>query len=470
MLERTTTRDDHSQEFMPAHLKKYLIPLILLLIGVAGACVLIPYEKAVVAEQFIGYPNSHRQAHDLRIWLLGALCALPFICSVGYYCMDRLDRYTLRIFFNAFLICFGALFIIMFLEDFQDNISDFQQSDKVGSIMLKHYLTKMPALIVFILPYSLMLSLLWALGKMSKSQELVSIIQTGRGVVRFTRPLVFAGVICTIICLIFNYHWAPYAESQEDLILAEAKGKTSNAAESVAFQNRSDTRHWLVGSFPFAHASGEPLKSIEITTLDANNKATQKILADQATWSMENRQWTLHNPITFDLIEVNSDNPQPVPVTVSKTDLVTDWKETPWQIINPGLKAPYLGIPGLKSWLANHHDNPLSDKRSYQTHLYYRIAQPFICLIIILLAAPLGIVLNRRGVGGGIAIAIFLCAGMIFCSTVFPTLGESGHLPPLIAAWATNILFGFIALILFYRRITGQPIYQTIKNLIPNGQ
>lgn len=463
--------NDHSLSLIkavPIHLRKFLVPLILLIVGVALGCVLIPHENATVAEQFIGYPNSHRQAHGLRVWLLGALCAIPFICSVGYYCMDRLDRYTLRIFANAFLICFGALFAIMFLEDIQDNLSDFQQSDKMGSLMLRHYITKMPALIVFILPYSLMLSLLWSLGKMSKSQELVSIIQTGRGVIRFTRPLVLVGVVCTIICLIFNYHWAPHAESQEKMILDEATGQASHAAESVAFQNRKNTRHWLVGSFPFAHATGEPLKTVEITTLDANHKATQKILADQATWSMENRKWTLSKPIIFKL--VNSNPGEPIPVTVSKTDMVFDWNDTPWQIINPGLKAPYLGIPGLKSWLANHHDNPLSDKRSYLTHLHYRYAQPFICLIIILLAAPLGIVLNRRGAGGGVAIAIFLCAGMIFCSTVFPTLGESGHLPPLLAAWSTNILFGIIALILFYRRIKGQPIHQTIKNLIPNSQ
>jgi len=360
--------------------------------------------------------------------------------------------------------------MLMFLEDFQDNISDFQESDDITGIMLKHYVIKLPALIVFILPYSLMLSLLWALGKMSKSQELVSIIQTGRGVVRLTRPLALAGVVCTIVCLIFNYHWAPYAESQEDLILNEAKGAISNAAESVAYQNRANTRHWLVGSFPFAHTSGEPLKSIEITILDSDHKASQKILAKEATWSLESKKWTLTEPVIFDLADSRQDTDGLVPVKVSKTDLVMDWEETPWQIINPGLKAPYLGIPGLKSWLVNHVDNPLSDKRSYKTHLYYRYAQPFICIIIILLAAPLGIVLNKRGFGGGIAVAIFLCAGMIFCSTVFPTLGESGHLSPFIAAWATNILFGLIAFILFHRRMTGQPIYQTIKNLIPNGQ
>ncbi len=453
---------------MPIHLRKILIPLILLILGVVAACVLIPYESRIVAEELIGYPNSDRQAHDTRVWLLGALCSLPFLCSAGYYCMDRLDRYTLRIFLNAFIICFGALFAIMFLEDIQDNLSDFQQSEKMGSLMLRHYLIKMPALIVFILPYSLMLSLLWSLGKMSKSQELVAIIQTGRGVVRLTRPLVLVGVICTLICLIFNYHWAPHAESQEKMILSEALGQASHAAESVAYQNKSNTRHWLVGSFPLAFNKGAPLQSIEITSMDKDNKITQKILADEATWSIENKQWILSKPIIFDLTMAKGN--EPIPVKVSKTDIVYEWQETPWQIIHPGLKAPYLGVPGLKSWLKNHQDNPLSDKRSYQTHLHYRYAQPFICLIIILLAAPLGIVLNKRGSGGGVAIAIFLCAGMIFCSTVFPTLGESGHLPPLLAAWSTNILFGFIALCLFYRRMAGLPIHQAIKNIIPNSR
>ncbi len=354
----------------------------------------------------------------------------------------------------------------MMLEDLQDNLSDFKQSAESSTLMLRHYISKLPALIVFILPYSLMLSLLWALGRMSRTQEIVSIIQTGRGVFRFTRPLIGVGVICTVICLIFNYYWAPIAENKEDLILREAKGESMAEARDVAYQNSNNSRHWLVGEFPYDHSKGEPLKYIEITTLNKQNQATSKIIAEEATWSLKDRSWTLKEPTTFNLTNPRSDIPM---VAVSKEDVVTKWEETPYQIIKPGQKAPYLGVPGLISWCQNHVDNPLSDKRSYQTHLYYRVAQPFICLITILLAAPLGIVFSRRGVGGGVAVAIFLCAGMIFCSTVFPTLGESGHLPPILAAWATNILFILIALYLFYRRMTGQPIYQMIKNLLPSG-
>jgi len=448
-----------------ARFRTFLLPVILLIFGLLVAWYLVPKEQIDVDRQLIGYPDSDRLAHQFRVYLLAFLCFIPFLCSLAYLCLDTLDKYTIRIFLNSFAICFGALFIIMMLEDLQDNLSDFKQSANGSSLMLRHYITKLPALVVFILPYSLMLSLLWALGKMSRNQEIVSIIQTGRGVFRFTRPLIGVGLVCTIICLIFNYYWAPNAENQEDLILREATGQSMAEAKDVAYQNGSNTRHWLVGEFPFDHTKGEPLKYIEITVLDENNMATSKIIAEEATWSLQDRSWSLFNTTTFDLANSTDDIPK---VTLAD-NIQTKWKETPYQIIKPGLKAPYLGIPGLVSWCKNHVDNPLSDKRSYQTHLYYRIAQPFICLITILLAAPLGIVFSRRGVGGGVAVAIFLCAGMIFCSTVFPTLGESGHLPPILAAWATNILFTLIALYLFYRRMTGQPIYQIIKNLIPSG-
>ncbi len=442
-----------------AILKKIAIPALLLILGGLAAMWLLPRECAAIQEQFIGYPDSHRKAHYWRVYLLALLCALPFICAVIYQFLGILDRYTLRIFFTCFLICFGALLIIMILEDLQDNLPDFQQSKQMASLMMRHYLIKLPALIVFLLPYSLMLSLLWALGKMSKTQEVVAIIQTGRGVVRMIYPLIGVGVVATIICLIFNYYWAPHAVGQEKLILAEAKGKTLTAAHSVAYENNAHTRHWYVGTFPLNPSKGEPLRNVSITTMKPDNSIDKIILTDEAIWSLRDQTWRLKSPIIFEL------NKSLIPpVTEHEEDLIMDWIETPFQIIKPGLKAPYLGVPGLKSWLSQNYNHPLSNRRAYETHLYYRYAQPFICIIIVLLAAPLGVVFNRRGAGGGIAVAIFLCAGMIFCSTIFPTLGESGYLPPFIAAWATNILFTLIALILFYRRMTGRPIYQTIKH------
>lgn len=441
---------------MPSTLRNLFWPLALLILGVVAAFYLCPIEAAAVEQQIIGYPDSVIPAYQLRPWLLGIVCLLPFFSAVLYRCCDTLDRYTLRSFLSCFVICFGALFIVLFLEDIQDNLSDFQESDQMMFLLGKHYLIKIPALLVFILPYSLMLALLWSLGKMSKNQEIVSIIQTGRSVPRIVAPLVGFGCIAAFMCMIFNYHWAPYAESQEENILAEAKGDAQSEAKHVAYQSSDDRRQWYIGAFPAETEHGKPLQSVSISVMNEDHKLTHRILSESASWSIDDRKWTLKTPVTFDF-----SGPE-IRATKHTKDLVYEWPETPFQIINPGLKPPFLGVPGLTSWLANHRDHPLSDRRSYVTHWHYRFAQPFICLITILLAAPLGIVFSRRGVSGGVAVAIFLCAGMIFCSTVFPTLGESGHLPPLVAAWATNILFTLVALVLFHRRMTGQPIYQTI--------
>jgi lipopolysaccharide export system permease protein len=64
-------------------------------------------------------------------------------------------------------------------------------------------------------------------------------------------------------------------------------------------------------------------------------------------------------------------------------------------------------------------------------------------------------------------VAVFLCAGMLFLSNVCLTLGDSGDLKPVLAAWLPNALFGVIALFLFQRRLAGRPIYQTIRKFLP---
>lgn len=445
---------------MPRLLRIIFWPTLLFLLGGSAAYFLCSMEIKSVANQMIGYPQSDIAAHRLRPWLLGLACMLPFISSFLYLFLDRLDRYTLRIFLNSFGICFTALFTLMLLEDVQDNLGEFKDSGRALAVMGQHYLIRLPSLLVFVLPYSLMLGLLWSLGKMSANQEIVSMIQTGRSIRRIVSPLIGFGIICALLCTICNFHWAPVSDGLEKSFLDEASGKSASEAKHVAYQNHNNTRQWYVGRFPFTHSQGDPLQGITIAVIDANNHLKQRILASSAKWSLKDRKWTFFEPVIFDFSKNGA-----VKVTKHKEPLITDWHETPHEIIKPGLKAHHLGIPGLNSWLKNHHDSVLSDRRAYLTHWHYRFAQPFICLIIILLAAPLGIVFNRRGVGGGVAIAIFLCAGMIFCSTVFPTLGESGHLSPFIAAWATNLIFCSIAMMLFHRRMTGQPIYQSIRNL-----
>lgn len=447
-----------------ATLKRYLWPVAISLLGVLACIYVVPNETRAVEEHILGFPDTDIAGHRMRPSLLGILCMLPAAAAWLYSLASSLDRYMARQFLSSFALCMGALLTVMILTDLQNNMSDFNEANNTAAVMISYYGIFIPAMFVFILPYVLLLSLLYCLGKMSRHQEIVAMIQTGRGVFRIVMPLLITGFFGSAVCLIFNYHWGPWAEGNKDLVIDIARDGEAQRARSVLYRDSKSKRVWLVGSFPYQFEKTGILRNVTVHSFNDGKHPTTKLEAQQAEWSRETKSWTFSNPQLIDLQAV------PVPVKIRTEDQITrDWQETPWQIVKPGLDQSHLGIPELNSWLKAHEGVEWANRLPYLTQWHYRIAQPAICLVTILLAAPLGIVFSRRGISGGVSIALFLSAGMLFSSSFFLTFGEAGHMPPLLAAWGTNILFALVALYLFNRRITGRPIYQSIKKLFPGG-
>lgn len=442
---------------IPARL---IITLLLLVGGLVLGAVAYRSESDAVTRHLIGYPQSAGMGHEWRPWLLASLPLIPALLGLIYLMFGRLDRYMLRHFYSALLICFSALILIWVLVDLQDNLSDFQNSGNALTAAFTFYLAQLPIISVIILPNTLLFSLLYVLGRMSASKEIVATIQAGRSVPRIVFPLLIVGLVCTYACLIFNYHWAPYAEGAKDRILDRAAGRQESSAENVVYFAREPRRLWSVGSFPADLLSGEPLENVTVTVGAEGRSFVYRLLAEKAYWSPEERIWTFQ-----DALYMRNEEPAPLQLTKTEEPVSMDWKETPWQIIQPGLSELHLGIPGLNSWLAANSDSQWTDRRPYVTQWHYRFAQPFICIVTIMLAAPLGIVFSRRGTAGGVIIAVVLCAMMLLSGNVFLALGEAGFLPPVLAAWATNLIFAAIAIVLFQRRIAGRPIYQTVRSL-----
>ncbi len=442
-------------------IKTLIWPVALTVLGVLVASWMVPREVIAVQEHLIGFPDTDVFSHEVRPWLLGLLCMLPAAGAWMYHFSGTLDRYIARQFLSTFALCMGALLAIFVLMDLQNNMSDFKEAEDTMGLIATYYGINIPAIFVFLLPYVLLLSLLYCLGKMSRHQEIVAMIQTGRGVLRIVRPLLVTGAFASMICLIFNYHWGPWAEGHKDIILDMAKNGHADSAHSVLYHDKNSNRVWLVGAFPYRFEKSGTIRNISIKEFDKDGFPTSILQATSATWSRKDKHWTFSGVTLIDLTA------KPIPVKANTEDtIVRDWPETPWQLVKPGLDQSHLGIPGLNSWLKANEGVEWANRRPYLTQWHYRFAQPVICLITILLAAPLGIVFSRRGIGGGVSIALFLSAGMLFCSTVFLTFGEAGYIPPILAAWSTNILFTLIALYLLHRRITGRPIYQSIMKIL----
>ena len=113
---------------------------------------------------------------------------------------------------GAVCICSLALLIIYVLIDLNDNIDNFQKSTNIGSFLLQYYFVILPPVFVLLIPFGLLLGLLYALGKLSSNHEIIAMLQTGRSLTRVIMPLGAVGLFFSLACLLLNYHWAPWGE------------------------------------------------------------------------------------------------------------------------------------------------------------------------------------------------------------------------------------------------------------------
>ena len=82
---------------------------------------------------------------------------------------------------------------------------------------------------------------------------------------------------------------------------------------------------------------------------------------------------------------------------------------------------------------------------------HLRFSIPLSCLIFALLAAPLSLRFARGGSFWGILLSIVL--GFIYYNTIFfaKIMGTNGVIPPVVAGWSQDVLFGLFAVFLIMR-------------------
>jgi lipopolysaccharide export LptBFGC system permease protein LptF len=120
------------------------------------------------------------------------------------------------------------------------------------------------------------------------------------------------------------------------------------------------------------------------------------------------------------------------------------------------VRSEFLGIPELQEYLRFNADFPKTLLAPFRTQLQYRWALPWTCLVVTIMAAPLGIGFSRRGILASVAVAIALVFAMNFLTHLFLALGEGDRISPLTAAWAPNAIFFFIGLYLLRLRATNR--------------
>jgi len=365
--------------------------------------------------------------------------------------MTTLDRYVLRKFSVPFFYCFAGFVGIWFIFDLADNLQDFIQGQASAEALVDYYATQVPEIIVIALPLATLLALLYSLAGMSRSNEIISMLGAGRSILRILMPLLFVGVLLTGVTAFFNYEGAPHATGMKKVIVGDIKrGKKSDKTiKGHLFRNREEMRTWFVARMSLR---GERMQDVQIIQQDADGNIVQQWYAREAVFDPVVARWTLlggkHVVVDTEGNILKSEMPGNI--------LIDGWSETPWRISSSMLNADFLSVPELNDYLKYNADFPENRLAAYRTQWHYRWAMPAVCFLVIFVAAPCGIVYSRRGVLGGVALAIGLFFSLVFASNLFVALGKGGRVSPFTAAWGPMIAFFLVGLLLLWMRTTNR--------------
>jgi len=365
--------------------------------------------------------------------------------------MTTLDRYVLRKFSVPFFYCFAGFIGIWFIFDLADNLQDFIQGQASLEALLDYYFSQVPEIIVIALPLATLLALLYSLAGMSRSNEIISMLGAGRSIFRILMPLLIVGLLLTGVTTYFNYEGAPHATGMKKVIVGDIKrGKKSDKnVKGHLFRNREDFRTWFVARMSLR---GERIQNLQIVQQDAEGNILQQWYANEAVFDPLVARWTLRNAKHVEMDLEGNILKSEMPGDIS----IDGWSETPWRISSSMLNADFLSVPELRDYLKYNADFPANRLAAYQTHWHYRWAMPAVCFLVIFVAAPCGIVYSRRGVLGGVALAIGLFFSLVFFSNLFVALGKGGRVSPFTAAWGPMIAFFLVGVVLLWMRSTNR--------------
>ena len=360
--------------------------------------------------------------------------------------MRLLDRYLFRELLAPLAYCLGGFLIFWISFDAFKSLSEFQDDKLHLADVVEYYLAMLPELVVTVLPIALLLALLYALTHHARHNEITAMRAAGISLWRVCLPYLIVGILAGIALFVLNEGCVPHSTVWVRHILNRHVQRREDLEAQNRFTDFVNTREHRSWHFSEYHIkTTEMLNPIVIWNLP--DGSMRQLKADRAIHT--NGMWTFFGAKEFEQVSTNA--PLLPSLQVSYLPM-PEFDETPKQILSEIKINNYQGVSvlhqtdiplaDLVAYLRLHPDLSRADSSRLLTELHARLAAPWTCLVVVLIAIPFGTVSGRRNLFVGVAGSIFICFAYLVIQKVSLALGSTGHMPPWLAAWLPNLVFG----------------------------
>jgi lipopolysaccharide export system permease protein len=371
--------------------------------------------------------------------------------------MRLLDRYLLRELLLPLAFCLCGFVVVFITMDLFNQLNDFRNKGLSGAEVAEYYLVTIPDSLATILPVALLLALLYTLTNHARYNEITAIRAAGVSLWRLSAPYFAVGFAASLALAALSEFWLPDVDQRADRILnRHAAGQSAEtpgqALRNFGFTNGRDRRTWQIGRYdPARREMTDP--KVDWNLPDGSHR---ELIAQRAIWT--NQSWTFYGVLENTYAPDGTLTNRFLPTNaVSRTA----FNETP-EIIQSEIKISArlgrrlgkkadLPLVEIFDYLRLHPDLDAKDAAWLHTRLQTRLADPWRCVVVVLIALPFGAASGRRNVFVGVASSIAIGFTYFVCQQMSTALGSGGHLPPWLAAWAPNLLAATLGIWLILR-------------------
>jgi lipopolysaccharide export system permease protein len=357
--------------------------------------------------------------------------------------LRKLDKYILKKYLTSFIFTLLILVPVAIAIDVSEKIGKFlANADLTFTEIVQDYYV--PFVVNYgntFMPLALFIAVILFTSKLANDTEIVAIHSAGISFKRFLRPYIIGATIIAVFSLVTNHFVVPktngtFEDFKEAYLRKRKKSKTQvsqvnlqlNDSNYVYFRN-FDLKRNVGYNFSYEKFEGLELK--------------YKVITDNIKYNPEDSTYTLNN-YKKRFIGAKGDS------IFSDRKLDTTFNFFPKDLLYVDYLARSMTSTHLSKHIKISSKRGVKNLNQYKVELYKRTSLPISSFVLTIIAVALASKKRRGGVGMNLAVGIALMFIYVFFMKVAEVLGAGASSHPLFMVWLPNIVFGILAIYLYF--------------------
>ncbi|MDR3727750.1 MAG: LPS export ABC transporter permease LptG [Terracidiphilus sp.] len=364
-----------------------------------------------------------------------------------------LDEYVVREFLNTFFLVLSGFVMLMLVFTFFELVGDILRNRIPLSTVGAYLVNLTPSMLYQIAPLAVLIATLVTFGVLNRNSELIAMKATGISLYRLVVPIVSIAAILAVSLFLFDEFYLPQANRRQEALRSIIKGRPPQTflhpEQKWIFGQPHPGEPARIFYYQFFDPDRNEFANLSLFEFDPSTFAlSRRVFASRVFWDSATSTWRFQNGWQREI-----EGPNVTQYHEFRQTAFSEIHEGPSYFKKESLQSQEMNFGQLDRYIRDLRQSGFDTMR-LRVALWHKLAYPLIAVVMAMLAIPFALSMGRRGSLTGIAVAIAVALAYWVVDGLFGAMGTVNYLPPPLAAWSSDLLFGLVGGYLLLRTPT----------------